>query len=74
MNINEQKRYVFKKPYTTKMGTIPVNSQVDYSHGSYYFNGGMCDSYSRGLFDYLVNNPQLKNEYLREVVIPINKI
>lgn len=74
MQINQQKRYIFKKPYTVKAGTIPEGSQLDVVHGTFYFNGGMADNYSTGLFKHILENPQLKNDYLQEVTIPINKI
>ena len=74
ININEQKRYFFKKDYVTSMGTLPENSQIDIVHGIFYFNGGMCDPTSAKMFENMIDNPKLKQEYLREAVIPYNKV
>lgn len=74
LDVDRQERYIFKKDYVDKCGTIPKGSQLDYVHTMYYFNGGMCDNYSRGLFDYIMNNPKLKDEYLKRIEIIYNKI
>ena len=44
MNINEQKKYVFKQPYESPNGTIPEGMEIILFHGHVYANGGMCDS------------------------------
>ena len=70
----EQKRYVFIKPYTTNQGTIGEGSELTLFRGFYYLNGGMVLPAYVKYIDKLMNNPQLRNEYLKEVVIPYNKI
>lgn len=70
----EQKRYIFIKEYTTQYGTIPEGSQIDYVRGTYYINGGMCTPSSNEMFGRIINDSNLKKEYLREVAIPYNKI
>lgn len=66
--------YVFKKPYTCRLGTLSQGSTIRFFRGAVYFDGGMVDSgYGKILYD-IVNNPQLKNEYLVEIEIIDNKI
>lgn len=74
MNINEQKRYVFKKAYTNNYGTIPEGTEVNLFRGFIYINGGMCDSYSEGLISHILSNEKLKNEYLQQMKIINNQI
>lgn len=74
MDINKQRRFIFTKEYNTDRGPIPEGSQIDEFRGVYYFNGGLCDTYSNGLFEYIVNTPKLKDEYLTEVKIIENKV
>lgn len=66
--------YVFKKPYTCRLGTLSQGSTIRFFRGAVYFDGGMVDGgYGKILYD-IVNNPQLKNEYLVEREIIDNKI
>jgi hypothetical protein len=70
----KQKRYVFKEPYTNEYGTIPLNSEITVLGNVMYFNGGLCDNYSQGLFKYIINNENLKKKYLKEVAVINNEI
>lgn len=70
----QQRRFVFKKEYNDKMGKLPVGSQLDIIQGLIYFNGYLCDQYSSQMFDYILNTPSVREEYLRETPIPYNKV
>lgn len=74
MNINEQKRYVFKKPYSNEYGTIPEGTEVNLFRGFIYINGGMCDSYSKGLLSHILADEKLRNEYLQPMKIINNQV
>jgi hypothetical protein len=74
MDLNKQRRFIFTKEYKTDKGSIPEGSQLDEFRGMYYFNGGLCDTYSTGLFEYMLNNHKLRQEYLTEVKIIENKV
>ena len=69
-----QKKYIFKKEYKTPHGNIPINTEIILFRGFVYMNGGMIHSAYANIFHQILNNPQLKNEYLREVNVIHNKI
>ena len=73
-NLNEMKKYVFKKAYSNESGTIAEGSDICKVHGCWYFNNGLVDGYYQNFFESLVNNPKLKVEYLQEEKLIYNKI
>ena len=74
MNINEQKKYVFKQPYESPNGTIPEGMEIILFHGHVYANGGICDSYSSGLLMHIINDDKLRNKYLVQMKVVNNKL
>lgn len=72
--MNEQKRYVFIKDYKTTEGTIQEGRMIDIVHGCMYLDGGLLSNFYSNRFMELINNPTLKAEYLKESVIPRNKV
>ena len=74
MDINEQKKYVFKKAYQTKSGTIPEGTEIILFRGLVYINGGMADNYSSGLIMHIVSNEKKREEYLTRMKIINNKV
>lgn len=74
MTIDEQKKYVFKKAYESKSGTIPEGSEVILFHGQVYFNGGMCTPFYQNMLNELIANKKFCNEYLQEMKIINNKL
>lgn len=74
MNVMEQRKYVFKKPYSTKEGTIPEGSDVIVFRETVYLNGGMIHPAYQTMLKKIVDTPSLKEQYLKEVAIIQNKI
>lgn len=74
MNLNEQKKYVFKKAYVMDAGTIPEGTEIILFRGFVYINGGMADNYSQGLIMSIINNEKKRNEYLQQMKIIGNKV
>jgi hypothetical protein len=68
------RRYILKKDYTCEFGTLPVNSQIDTYGDRIMFNGGMIEPQYYTVLENLIVSDDLRNKYLREVVVPINKI
>ena len=74
MNIDEQKKYVFRKAYTTENGTIPEGTEIILFRGWSYINGGLADNYSNGLIMSILNDPKKRKEYLVQMRIIPNKV
>lgn len=74
MDLNEQRKYVFKKAYVMDAGTIPEGTEIILFRGFVYINGGMADEYSQGLIMSIVNNEKKRDEYLTRMKIIGNKI
>ena len=73
-NLDEMRRYVFKKEYVGKTGNIIEGSEITRVHGCLYFNGGLMDPSIVPFFESFIRNPKLKNEYLVETRIMENKL
>ena len=73
-NLNEMKKYVFKKTYTVGSGAIQEGSDITKVHGCWYFNGGLVEQAYQEMFENLISNPKLKAEYLQEEKLIYNKI
>ena len=74
MNINEQKKYVFKKAYESSQGTIPEGSEVVLFRGIIYFNGGMCTQFYQNMLWDMIADQKFRKEYLQEVRIINNQL
>lgn len=74
MNVMEQRKYVFKKPYLSQEGTIPEGSEIILFRETIYLNGGMVHPAYQSMLRRIVNNPTLKEQYLKEVAIIKNKV
>ena len=74
MDINEQKKYVFKKAYRIEAGTIPEGTEIILFRGFVYINGGMADNYSSGLIMSIVNDKRKSDEYLQPMRLINNKL
>lgn len=65
-----EEKYVLKKPYECKYGTLPQGSEIIYFRGQFYFNGGPIPS----TFDYLFNDLISNDEYVTKVKMVNNKL
>lgn len=74
MDLNEQKKYVFKKAYVMNAGTIPEGTEIILFRGFVYINGGMADNYSQGLIMSIVNDKKKREEYLVQMKLIGNKV
>ena len=74
MDLNEQKKYVFKKAYFMNAGTIPEGTEIILFRGFVYINGGMADNYSQGLIMSIVNDKKKREEYLVQMKLIGNKV
>jgi len=70
----QYRRFILKRDYECEFGTLPVNSQIDIYGDRIMFNGGMIEPQYYSVLESLINTPELFDKYLREVVIPVNKI
>lgn len=70
----KQKKYVFVKPYHTKEGTIPEGSEIIIFRDTVYFNGGMVHPAYQMVLKNIVEDQNIKGQYLKEVSIINNKI
>lgn len=62
-------KYVLKKPYECKYGTLPEGSEIIYFRDQFYFNGGPIPSSFNHIFSELINN----DEYVVKMKIMHNK-
>ena len=74
MDIDEQRKYVFKIPYETNNGTIPEGTEIILFHGCVYVNGGLCTNYASKMLLIIINNEALRDKYLVRMKIINNKI
>lgn len=74
MSNYEQRKYVFKKPYTVDEGTIPEGSDIIIFRDVVYLNGGMIHPAYQEIIRKIVDTPTLKEKYLKEVPIINNKV
>ena len=74
MDLNEQKKYVFKKSYVMEAGTIPEGTEIILFRGFVYINGGMADEYSQHLIMRIIADERKRNEYLVPMRIIGNKV
>lgn len=72
--MNEMKRYVFIKNYNTTAGVIHEGRTIDLVHGCVFLDGGMLDKYNAAKMMEIIENKEMRDEYLVEKVIPINKV
>ena len=73
MNYN-QKKYVFKIPFTANEGTIPKGSEIIVFRDVIYLNGGMIHPAYQEMLRKIVDTPSLNEKYLKEMQIIQNKI
>lgn len=70
----QYRRFILKRDYTCEFGTLPAGSQIDLYGDRILFNGGMIEPQYYAVLKNLIDTPDLYDKYLREVVIPFNKI
>lgn len=69
------KRFRFKKRYDSREGSIPEGSDITVmDNGALYFNAGLVHPAYRSVLKSLIDNKELRDEYLVEEVIPYNKV
>lgn len=69
-----RRKFVFIKSFKSPHGTIPEGSEITIFRGFIYMNGGMIQPAYNQIILGIINDPQLKNEYIREEEIIHNKI
>ena len=74
MDINEQRKYVFKKAYETEHGTIPEGTEIILFRGWSYINGGLADQYSNTLIMNILKDARKRDEYLVQMQLIPNKV
>lgn len=69
-------RYMFIKEYNdpNEEGSIPYGAEITIMGNTVYFNGGLVGPAYKEVLMGIVSNEKLRNEYLRKMVIPYNKI
>ena len=68
-------RYRFIKSYNSYEGRIPEGSDITVlDNGAVYFNGGLVHAAYQRMLKEMISNESVRKEYLREEVIPYNKI
>jgi hypothetical protein len=69
-----QRRYKVVKPIKFPEGEISIGTQLDIMYNRLYVNGGMVSpAYYGVLMDIIDNESENGYNYLREVIIPLNK-
>ena len=72
--MNENVNYYLKKDYSNDFGVLKEGSEFRFVRGACYYNGGMVpEVYARELRR-LIDNPDLKSEYIKELPIIYNKV
>lgn len=69
-----RKKYIFIKPFKCSHGIIPEGSEIVIFRGFIYMNGGMIQPVYNQVILGILNDPQLKAEYIKEADIIHNKI
>jgi hypothetical protein len=69
-----RKKYIFIKPFKCSHGIIPEGSEITIFRGFVYMNGGMIQPAYIQVIMGIINDPQLKEEYIKEEEIIHNKI
>ena len=72
--MDELKCYEFKKDYVSDEGTVPVGRELRCVRGVVYMDGGMLPPAYQAQFKNLIENKNLRNEYLREKMIIKDKV
>lgn len=70
----EQKKYVFIKDYNCQYGTLRTGDEIITFRDNVYFNGGMVMPGYRSVLLNIINNDELRNQYLQRVQIIHNKV
>ena len=68
------RRFIFVRPFTCALGTLPVNSELTILKQAIYFNGGIIEPQFYDLFHTLIDDEMKDPYYLKEVPIPYNKV
>ena len=68
------KKFVLKKDYTIKDGTLKAGNEIILLRDNIYYNGGMVMPSYYNIMRELIFNDKLRGEYLTEVAIIRNKV
>ena len=69
-----QRKFIFIKEYSGEYGKIPQGTELIFFRGFLYMNGGMIHPAYQKLLCGIIQNDDLKDEYLREVKIINNNV
>jgi hypothetical protein len=69
-----QRKFIFIKEYSGENGKIPQGTELIFFRGFLYMNGGMVHPAYQKILLNIIQNEDLKEEYLKEVRIINNKI
>ena len=74
-DLTKYRKYKFVKELTVKEGTFPVGATITVMNGRIFYNDGMIQPHFYDLFyDLLEYETNEGFNYLREIVIPYNKL
>lgn len=69
-----QRKFIFIKEYSGEYGKIPQGTEIIFFRGFLYMNGGMVHPAYQKILLNIIQNEDLKEEYLKEARIINNKI
>jgi hypothetical protein len=69
-----QRKFIFIKEYSGEYGKIPQGTELIFFRGFRYMNGGRVHPAYQKILLNIIQNEDLKEEYLKEVRIINNKI
>jgi len=69
-----QKRFRFVKDFGCEYGVLEAGNHLDVVKGFIYYNGGLIEPHWQGFFEKLIREEMERPNYLREEVIPYNKV
>lgn len=69
-----QKRFKFVKDYHCPFGSLKAGTNIDIVNGTIYYEGGLLEPWWADYLKEFIKKEMEKPNYLKEIVIPYNKV
>lgn len=66
--------FVFKEPFTCKLGTIKEGTELTVLGERLFINGGLMEPWYYDIFKNLIQDDELREKYLRRVPLRYNEV
>lgn len=69
-----QRRFRFVRDYKCEFGTLEAGKTIDVVNGTIYYDNGLVEPWWAKYLEDLIRKEMEKPYYLKEVIIPYNKV